>query len=113
MLLIAVVLTLDFSAQGILTHSPKNYFGDTHSLAGGLGATVSIDSKMFWYARVELPSSAEEKELCNLSVLEEGGSLTRNPNSTFQKYSLLHVRLTRRRIGHCLLKPVLADELDS
>ena len=32
---------------------------------------------------------------------------------TCPKCNLLHVRRTRQRIGHCLLKLVLADEVDS
>ncbi len=40
-------------------------------------------------------------------------TLTRNLNNTCQKYSLSHVRLIRRRNGHCSWKLVLSDELDS
>ena len=113
-LLIAVVLKLDFFAPEILTHSEKTKLDHMGMLTGYVHAMAKIDSgEKFWYVGKGLPSSAGEKEYYNRYALREEGTLPRNLNNTCQKYSLLHVRLIRRRSGHCSWKPVFADERDS
>lgn len=112
--LIAVLLKLGFSAPGIWVCCQKRDFVDMSLLRGCSKGIVMRGSKeRFWHAEKALPSSAAVKGRCGLCVSEEEGILTRNPNSTFRRYSPWHVRLPRQRTGHCSWKPVLADGLDS